>query len=183
MNCLCCKNIVLEPRELEQGLLVAGCPNCEGTLITLMNYRYWMDKNGDATVRELHDASDISMDVPVVVASARSCPKCSRLMTKYQIGATTDHQLDLCGSCDEAWLDKGEWQLLKALDLYGKLPKIFTDAWQRNIRKARQEASLQERYEKLIGVDDFAKAKEFKSWVYKHPHKEAIKQFLVIAPE
>lgn len=179
MNCIGCKNTALEPRELEQGLLVAGCPTCEGTLVSLMNYRYWLDKNGGVVAGEMQSPTE----VPVVIASARSCPKCSRLMTKYQVGATTAHQLDLCGSCDEAWLDKGEWQLLKALDLHGKLPKIFTDAWQRNIRKARQEASLQERYEKVLGVDDFAKAKEFKTWVYTHPHKEAIKQFLVIAPE
>lgn len=179
MHCVTCKNSTLEPKELEPGLIAASCLSCEGTLISLMNYRYWLDKFPTT-------ASDRSVelnDTAPPFTSVRACPKCSRLMTRYQVGATTDHQLDLCASCDEAWLDKGEWQLLNRLDLQGKLPKIFTDAWQRNIRKAKQEAALHERYEKLIGSEDFAKASEFKRWVYQHPQRETIKQFLQIAPE
>lgn len=179
MHCIICKNINLEPRELEQGLIAAVCPSCEGTLISLMNYRYWLDKKYGL----VNDESINIADTPAVVASARACPKCTRLMTRYQIGPSTAHQLDLCASCDEAWLDKGEWQILKKLDLHGKLPKIFTEAWQRNIRKAKQEIALDERYEKLLGGEDFAKAKAFKAWIYQHPLKNDIKQFIIISPE
>ena len=179
MKCLSCKNAELEPKELESGLLVAACPACEGALVSLMNYRYWLDQtHGVAGGEKAGDEAS-----PAVLTGARCCPKCNRLMTKYQVGPTSAHQLDLCSSCDEAWLDRGEWQLLKKLDLHGKLPKIFTDAWQRNIRKAKHEAALNDRYEKLLGAEDFAKAYEFKHWLYQNAHREDIKQYLAIAPE
>lgn len=177
MKCTQCKTVALEPNELEPGLIAAVCPQCQGALLSLMNYRFWADRNAGAA------EVAANVDDIVEVESAHSCPKCSRLMTKYQIGSATSHKLDLCSACDEAWLDKGEWKLLKTLDLQGKLPKIFTDAWQRNIRKQRQEAALNERYEKLLGVDDFTKAHDFKTWLYQQPNRELIKQFLVITPE
>ncbi len=177
MQCTQCKTQHLEPDELEPGLIAAVCPQCQGALLSLMNYRFWADRH-TITTDVAANADEIAE-----VESVHSCPKCSRLMTKYQIGASTSHKLDLCGACDEAWLDKGEWQLLKTLDLHGKLPKIFTDAWQRNIRKQRQEIALNERYEKLLGEESFTKAHEFKTWLYQQPNKDLIKQFLVISPD
>ena len=177
MNCSQCKNIPLEPYELEPGLIAAACPQCKGALLSLINYRFWADRYVDSAV------APATITEVAEVESAHTCPKCSRLMTKYQIGPETNHKLDLCNSCDESWLDKGEWQLLKTLDLQGKLPKIFTDAWQRNIRKERQEAMVNERYEKMLGEDAFTKSLEFKTWLHQQPNKEWIKQFLIIAPE
>lgn len=104
-------------------------------------------------------------------------------MTKFQIGHQSNQKLDLCTGCDEAWLDKGEWQLLKQLDLYNKLPKIFTDAWQRNIRIKRKEIALDERHEKLLGKDNFLKVKEFKQWLHEQPNAELIKQYLITISE
>lgn len=179
MQCTTCKSSPLEPKELEPGLLVAACGQCEGALVSLMNYRFWLDHYGGLAETETLPALDVPDEQPGV----RTCPKCSRLMTKYQMGVNSAHKIDLCAACDEAWLDKGEWQLLKQLDLHGKLPKIFTDAWQRNIRKARQEAFHQDRYEKLLGEEDFAQVHAFRQWLYRHPRKEDIKQYLLIAPE
>ena len=175
MQCSNCKNVPLEPQELELNLVVAGCPSCHGALVSLMNYRFWADRYAIAGV-----ADDAGGDIDISESeSVHSCPKCSRLMMKYQIGPQSNHKLDLCSACDEAWLDKGEWQLLKTLDLQGKLPKIFTDAWQRNIRKQKQEIALNERYEKWLGQEDFSKAREFKGWLLQHPQKDAIKQYLI----
>lgn len=178
MLCVSCKQSHLEPKELEPGLIAAVCSECSGALVSLMNYRYWLDNMGAAFVQ-----ADAKAEVPDELPGVRACPKCTRLMTKYQMGAASEHKLDLCAGCDEAWLDKGEWQLLKQLDLQGKLPKIFTEAWQRNIRKTRQESALQDRYEKLLGADDFATLNTFKQWLYHHPQKEAMKQFIAINPE
>lgn len=179
MLCAHCPNARLEPRELSPGLVAAVCPGCEGSLLSLMNYRFWVDRYGSAAAPEQEDhTAEVAES-----ESVNSCPKCRRLMTKYQIGQGTDHKLDLCAACDEAWLDKGEWQLLARLDLQGKLPKIFTDAWQRNIRKQRQEQALNERYEKLLGAEVFSKVSEFKKWLYNEQQCDAIKQYLTILPE
>lgn len=176
MYCSNCKNTQLEPQELEPGLIAAVCNSCCGTLVSLMNYRFWADRYASSTSVV---ANDIDEESVVESESARACPKCSRLMLKYQIGARSDNKLDLCGACDEVWLDSGEWALLKKLDLQGKLPKIFTDAWQRNIRKQKQEISLNERYEKLLGQEDFNRALVFKEWLLQHPQREAVKQYLI----
>ncbi|MEH6469966.1 MAG: hypothetical protein V7752_01840 [Halopseudomonas sp.] len=103
------------------------------------------------------------------------------MMTKFRIGLANDNRIDLCGSCDDAWLDNGEWQLLKQLELHDQLPKIFTEGWQRNIRRQRQQQQVQAKYTELIGEESFSKVDQFKSWVDKHPQKDQIKQYLIIS--
>ncbi len=177
MKCPQCKGYELEPKELEPGLIVGACSKCNGTLVSLMNYRYWADQQGSHALAEPLENDDVSEAEDN--AKAQVCPKCAKLMTKFQIGAESSNRLDLCTGCDEAWLDKGEWKLLKQLDLADKLPSIFTDAWQRNIRLARQEKLHKRRYEKLLGTDDFTKLNEFKQWLELHPEREQIKQYLI----
>ncbi|MGB3611747.1 MAG: zf-TFIIB domain-containing protein [Cellvibrio sp.] len=179
MQCLTCKTTSLEPKEIEPGLLVAACPQCGGALVSLMNYRFWLDQHQGVAEAELLP----ELDVPGEQPGERDCPKCRQVMKKFQMGLNSSHKIDLCESCDEAWLDKGEWQLLKQLDLHGKLPRIFTQAWQNNIREARREALQEDRYEKMLGVEDFMHVSSFRQWLYRHPRKEEIKQYLMIAPE
>lgn len=177
MRCPQCKGYELEPKELEPGLIVGACTKCSGALVSLMNYRFWADQ-------QLKDES-LGTDCSDVVAEtednsrAQVCPKCTKLMTKFQVGVESSNRLDLCSGCDEAWLDKGEWVLLKKLDLANKLPKIFTDAWQRNIRLERKEKIHKQRYESLLGADDFSKLDAFKQWLDDHPEKAKIKQYLI----
>ena len=173
MICPQCKGYQLEPKELEPGLVAGVCPKCQGTLISLMNYRYWADQQG---TRE-----QVATDTVITEDNhkAQVCPKCAKFMTKFHIGSQAQNRLDLCTSCDEAWLDKGEWPLLKQLDLADKLPKIFTDAWQRNIRLERQEKLHKQRYAALLGANDFAKLDEFKQWLDQHPEQGQIKQYLI----
>jgi Zn-finger nucleic acid-binding protein len=173
MDCPQCKGYSLEPKEIEPGLVAGVCAKCEGALLSLMNYRFWLDQQGEV---EPSEAVDTVTDDN---GKAKACPKCSRLMTKFQIGAAAGNRIDLCSGCDESWLDKGEWRLLKQLDLHDKLPKIFTDAWQRNIRKERQEQIHKQHYEKLLGAEDFLKLDEFKIWLDQHPEKDRIKQYLI----
>lgn len=177
MECPQCKGYHLEPREIETGLIAGSCPKCDGALLSLMNYRFWVDQQGQV---DIQDQGEV---VTEDNSKSKACPKCSRLMTKFQIGAESDNRIDLCTGCDEAWLDKGEWRLLKKLDMHDKLPKIFTDAWQRNIRIKRQEKILKEHYETQLGVDDFKKTDEFKQWLEQHPEKSRIKQYLITTVE
>lgn len=177
MKCPQCKGYELEPTELEPGLLVACCQKCSGTLVSLMNYRYWADQQKQNTTQsEAFNQDAVAVDDN---GKAQVCPKCSKLMTKFSVGSGASNRLDLCTSCDEAWLDKGEWSLLKQLDLSDKLPKIFTEAWQRNIRFARKEKIHKKRYEELLGGDDFETLDAFKQWLDHHPKSAQIKQYLI----
>ena len=172
MDCPQCKGYRLEPRELEPGLIAVGCSRCEGVLVSLLNYRYWADCKRFS--QSIQTENVIAEDND----KAQLCPKCHRIMAKYLIGLESSNRIDLCANCDEAWLDSGEWSLLKSLDLQDKLPKIFTDAWQANIRKLRQTQQHRERYRKLLG-DDFKRVEEFKTWLETHVEVEKIKQFLL----
>lgn len=179
MRCSNCQGHSLEPKELEPGLVSAMCPNCEGTLLSLTNYRYWLefrDSSPAATEQEFSDD-------PILVEdslSARCCPKCSRLMTKYQISANSDNRIDMCSGCDEVWLDKDEWRLLKGLGTVDNLTGIFTNAWQRKIRQDREKANLKAHYEKQLTTEDFSKIDQFKQWLDEHPEKSIIKHYLTI---
>ncbi len=174
MHCPVCKEPDLEPRELERGLVGAVCQSCEGALLSLIQYRYWVDHHDDKELKPLEEGPIKESE------NALLCPKCQKMMTKYRLGAGTRHRIDLCGHCDEAWLDKGEWQLLKQLDLHNQLPSVFTEAWQRNIRKQKERQSLEKHYEQEIGEEDFLKVKTFKEWLDKHPKLGQIKHYINI---
>lgn len=172
MDCPQCKGYKLEPYELEVGLLACRCSKCEGALLPLMNYRFWADHSADAV--EVPDADTVTEDN----TQAKQCPKCARLMTKFKVGFESENKIELCTGCDEAWLDSGEWKLLKALELHDKLPKIFTDAWQRNIRVRQQQESLKTSYQKRLGSEVFSKADEFKTWLDDQSGRSEILQYL-----
>lgn len=175
MKCPQCKGYALEPAQLEPGLIAAGCPNCQGTLLPLMNYRFWIERHHP---EQLHANRSVETAQVEDVKDAKSCPKCARFMTKYQIGNEIKNRLDLCANCDEAWLDKGEWSLLKELDIADQLPRIFTDAWQRNLRRERQENLQKKRYTELLGEAGFQRLEEFKNWFDAHPRKADIQLYL-----
>jgi len=172
MKCCNCKHSELEPKELERGLLAACCPHCHGALLPLMNYRYWSEHTHEVSNTETN------LEIAQEPAAAKQCPKCRGMMTKYRIGPSTQNRLELCDHCDEVWLDAGEWTLVKKLDLHNKLSSVFTQAWQRNIRKQKEADNIRKHYEQLLGVDDFSKIQTFKQWLDQHNKRSDISHYL-----
>lgn len=173
MYCPKCKNVSLQPTKLEADLSAAGCSNCGGALVSLLYYRDWAEGHGQPLEHpegKLQEAEDTK--------TALTCPKCGKLMTKFHIDGATENRLDLCGSCDEAWLDKGEWALLKALELANKMPLVFTDEWQRRVRQQSMEASRQERLSALVGEETSQAVEAFRQQIKDHPHKQEILVYL-----
>lgn len=175
MHCPKCKHEYLKPTKIEEGLPAMGCPKCEGALLSLLYYRDWservnLDPEEHAAQREISTDSDTK--------TAINCPKCSRLMTKYLVSGALDARLDLCGKCDEAWLDGGEWPLLKSLELGNRLPSVFTDQWQRKVRNEKTEIERINRLKKVVGDSDTEKAVEIKNWLKSNQNKAIIVHFL-----
>ncbi|GAA3924599.1 hypothetical protein [Litoribacillus peritrichatus] len=181
MRCPQCHGHDLEPKQLENGLIAAGCQKCEGAMLSLINYRFWSENHQEITEEKVN--VDVMEQADEQHEKAQVCPKCSRLMTKFRIDLSTAQQLDLCTHCDEAWLDKGEWRLLKQLELHGQLPKIFTDAWQRKLRIQRMQNVVKQRYIAMIGEDRFQQVDDFKQWLDQQPEKDEIKQYLITTYE
>ncbi|HEY8569222.1 zf-TFIIB domain-containing protein [Microbulbifer sp.] len=175
MHCPKCKHQFLKPTKIEEGLPVMGCPKCEGALLSLLYYRDWservsLDPEEPTQLNELSTDSDTK--------TAINCPKCSRLMTKYSVAGSLDTRLDLCGNCDEAWLDGGEWQLLKSMELGNKLPSVFTEQWQRKVRSEKTEIDRVNRLKKVVGESDTERAVEIKTWLKSTKNKATLLHFL-----
>lgn len=174
MHCPKCKDHHLEPTKLEDGLPVMGCAGCHGVFLSLLHYRDWVEHfpHDDMVVPEGQIETDSNNRM------ALHCPKCGKIMTKFSVTGHLSNRLDLCSSCDEAWLDSGEWRLLKSLALGDKLPKIFTAQWQRHVREEKMELSRFERLQKLVGDEDAEKADDIRQWLKDNKNKSAIVRFL-----
>lgn len=176
MHCPKCKDTYLKPTKLEDGLPVMSCSICNGSFLSLLYYRDWAERvtlppTDSQYDREFVEESDTK--------TALLCPKCSRLMTKYLVVGTLNSRIDLCGNCDEAWLDGGEWQLLKSLELANKLPVVFTDQWQRRLRQENSALYQIDRLKKIIGEEDTEKSIEVKKWLVGNSMKSEIIRFLM----
>jgi len=163
MNCPKCINHTLKSTQLDNGLISLSCDHCYGSLLSMPNYLEWIQQQ---TTIELEPDTDIKLDN---TCTALQCPQCSGLMTKYLISTHSDNRLDICFRCYETWLDCGEWQLLKFLNILNQLPKIFTDYWQKNIHSSISKDIQKLRDQKKFG-QHHNDIQQFKHWL-DHYHK------------
>ena len=176
MKCPRCKTPDLKPTMIEEYLPAAGCASCQGTLVSLVYYRHWAEIQKAPAAATSQDTT-ISIET-TDTTTALTCPKCSRIMMKYKLTGTVSNRLDVCSLCDEAWLDMGEWELLEALQLSHLMPAIFTDEWQRRIRRDLVEGTRRSVLAGLIGEPGAARVEEFGAWLQQSKHKFHILQYL-----
>jgi Zn-finger nucleic acid-binding protein len=175
MKCPHCKTADLRPTMIEEYLPAMGCGTCHGSLVSLLYYRHWAETR-NAPVAEPEDAAAVHETTDTTTAI--TCPKCARVMAKFKITGRIANRLDVCSMCDEAWLDGGEWELLEALQLSLKMPAIFTDSWQRRIRRELTEETRRSILARLIGEDGTTRVEDFKAWLGKSKHKSDILTYL-----
>lgn len=173
MQCPKCKSETLKPTKLEAGLSAMGCDNCHGAFVSLLYYRDWAEREEPVVATQALTAEKVED-----TQAALTCPKCGKLMTKFRIAGCKSNRLDLCASCDEAWLDGGEWELLKSLELSRLMPMVFTDEWQRKLRQEILESEREERLAKLVGKEDLKQARKVRNWLKNHPHRSDIIFFI-----
>ena len=175
MKCPRCQTPDLKPTMIEEYLPGMSCEACEGSLVSLLYYRHWAETqkpgagNAQSTTATIETAD---------TTKAMTCPKCSRIMTKYKLTGSVANRLDVCGLCDEAWLDRGEWELLEALQLSQKLPSIFTESWQRRIRHEQSEETRRGILRRTIGDRGAEKVEAFRSWLNEQKHKWDVMAYL-----
>src|SRR5262249_6944050 len=153
------------------------CEQCKGSLVALLYYRHWAENHKPPQEADTSAPSELS-EVPADTTNALRCPKCERIMTKYRLSGTVANRLDVCPSCDEAWLDGGEWKLLEQLHLSDRLPSVFTDTWQRKLRREGSERSRQDILRRTLGPVDAGKVESLRSWLNEHPAKSTILTYL-----
>ncbi len=169
----------MKPTKLEQGFPVLGCDQCNGILVSLLYYRDWAERDlFDSDTDTKAKKAELDKESIKDTTSALSCPKCQKIMLKYKISGCTHNRLDLCSTCDEAWLDGGEWELLESLDVQHQMPKVFTEAWQSRLRKEQAEVNRENRLKKVIGDTDTQSVVDFKKWLDSHPKRAEIVFYL-----
>lgn len=176
MKCPRCKTSDLKPTLIEEMLPATGCSGCGGSLVSLVYYRHWAETHKPPPELGPEDTT-ISVET-TDTTTALTCPKCARVMMKYKLTGTVSNRLDLCSLCEEAWLDKGEWQLLEALQLSHLMPSIFTDTWQKRIRREQVAGGRRLNLQRAIGELAVAKVEEFAAWLNQSPHKSDILVYL-----
>jgi Zn-finger nucleic acid-binding protein len=174
MKCPRCKTLDLKPTMIEEYLPAMSCGTCEGSFVSLLYYRHWAETQKPPAAAPAQAPSVETSES----AGALLCPKCNRFMTKYKVSGRVANRLDVCATCDEAWLDKGEWELLEALQLSHKMPSIFTDEWQRRIRNELTEESRRAILARTIGPENIAKVEDFRGWLAESEHKGDILVYL-----
>ena len=179
MQCPKCENETLKATKLEQGLSAMGCNQCNGAFVTLLYYRDWLERTPVVESAALDHKPMATALIEVNDSkSALCCPKCSRLMNKYKISGEVENRIDLCASCDEVWLDGGEWELLKIFEMSRKMPLVFTEQWQRKLREQATEEAREQRLLKVVSHEDLDEAKRIKQWLAEHPFKEQLYFFI-----
>lgn len=174
MECPSCNGYNLKPIKLEFGLPARICSKCGGLLINLLSYRNWLD----TAPEEIPLPQDAKIEAEEKV-KPYFCKKCARIMLKYKISAESNNHIDLCTNCDEAFLDHGEWNILKYLKLHKKLAKIFTDPWQRKIATETENKNMENRFNEMLGSTDYQKLKETKAWIQSHEKSSDLIRYIL----
>lgn len=176
MKCPRCKTPDLKPTMIEEYLPAMACGTCQGSLVSLLYYRHWAETRKPPSPEDAPAFSTVPQATDTAVAV--TCPKCDRIMTKYKVSGRVANRVDLCLVCDEAWLDAGEWELIEALQLIHKVPAIFTDEWQRRIRRELSEETRRSILKRTIGEEGLARVEEFREWMAQSEHKPDIMVYL-----
>ncbi len=169
-NCPDCNNPPLRHTLLSDDLPAHACGSCDGVLLSLVAYRAWRDHHGPP--EPTPPAVDASVEVDEA-QSARTCPKCRGLMTRYRIASQVSNRLDYCPRCEEVWLDDGEWALVEELARSGHLAAVFTQPWQARVRRELSAGQAQAQLRDILG-DDWDYFVEFSQWLDKQSARDRL---------
>jgi Zn-finger nucleic acid-binding protein len=175
--CPICSKTELNAITLEANLPALACPECRGTLLSLIAYRDWRQSHA-APARaalELGEARSVADSTLLL-----RCPHCRGFMTKFRFSADAKNQIDWCDDCDAVWLDEGEWGLVEHLARSGQLAKIFDANWQKRLRDEQARRRGEERWKVQLG-EDYEKARELRNWLALHPKGKELVAYLYLS--
>lgn len=182
LNCYCCKTLPLKPTKLDYALPALRCDECHGTYLDLLTYRTWLENNitnieQEKMEQEQSFENAVKIDALSNTDNALVCQRCCKFMLKYRINNEHDNSINVCHTCDDVWLDQGEWELLKLLKIQDKLTQVMSEPWQQALRNQEREQVFKKRYQQLLG-DDFEQVEMFATWLYEHPKRSEIQHYL-----
>jgi hypothetical protein len=76
------------------------------------------------------------------------------------------------------WFDHNEWARLQSRNLHDDIHFIFGQPWQHAAREASRHNVVDGRIKALLGEQEFADVKAFKTWLRTDKHRGAILAYL-----
>lgn len=178
MHCYSCDGETLKPAKLDEDLPARECARCGGVQLDLLAYRAWREQQPGEDTLPGPRRGGVTLVKADDNRRALLCQRCSRLMLKFRIDTEVENFVDLCGSCDDVWLDGGEWELLKHLDLSDRLAEIMTEPWQRRIRTEAVRRQQKDRLRERLGDEDHDRLMEIERWLTAHPERAELLRYL-----
>jgi Zn-finger nucleic acid-binding protein len=174
MKCAVCKTVTLTSTTLDDHLPARTCGQCGGVLLSARDYWRWLDSRSARLPERSHEGPAITaLDSPHI----KTCAECGHLMLRYSVGHSTSIALDQCGACHAMWLDRGEWESLKARNLHDEVHLVFTAPWQSAVRREEARVRLDAIYRQRFG-SDYGEVTRIRDWVTQHPERDKIVAFL-----
>ena len=171
MHCPFCaaQQITSELREIElmsgsanhPALMALECKQCQAHGIKLADYLSW--QSDYPTMTAVVDEIDVEVDTVVEDEQALYCPEANLALQKYRLQSDVSHTF--YSSEDRLWLAQGEWALMLEKGVADKLAQIFTDTWQTQIRQQMQRDTVDARYEKQLGKENYSRLRFVRSWL------------------
>jgi Zn-finger nucleic acid-binding protein len=175
MRCPVCKNQLLGPITLLEGLPARQCSNCKGVSISSNVYLTWRRTLG----REFPPKEGaIEIDPSWEVKELKLCPDCGHIMARYKVFPDTAFYIDRCRNCNGIWLDHHEWDVLIDRNLHDNVNEFFTRPWQDNLRAVETRNHLERIYLEKLGEDDYENVKQVREWLKDHPLRGMLLAFL-----
>lgn len=177
MKCPVCTTVALAAFDLSPNVVAEKCAACAGLWLSSPQLSKWIDaiqtgKAGEPTAPDPPSATHEQK-------TAKICPECGHLMTRYKASHKLPFYLDRCGNCGGTWFDGNEWETLNGGELRDQIHLIFSPAWQNRVRRAEQTEQLRAQFAAKLGPADFAETSRIKTWLAGHPHRAAIVAYLV----
>jgi len=182
LKCPVCKSPQLEVAELEDGLRFRRCPQCRGRWIRGKEYWKWLEQHGPNLPELSAEESSSSPTEPALHLAEPGlhvdCPECRFRLVKYLVGHGFSFTIDHCEGCKGVWLDRNEWEALKARNLHDDLNSMFTSFWQDAAEKEARKKRLERIYISRFGADDYAEIERVRAWLARRANKQDLLAYL-----
>ena len=175
MQCTQCKQGQLIPSFLDDLFRAHTCNHCGGNWIMIEDFVSWKERNQAYEFELVSDVSEDTSDTK----KALLCPVTGGIMRKFKIAASTDHRVDYSAQVGGIWLDKGEWELLKAEGVAGALNNVVTQQWQKKIREENTASHFAEIYAAKFGETTYKEVKALREWLNAQPNKADLRAYLL----
>jgi len=174
-TCPTCESTLLRPSRLADDLDAYACPACAGNWVQGQAYFDWLSAQ-PATATSINEAANTPIfgDGESDTKGGKLCLDCGRYMRRVAVGYGVRFHLDRCTACGGFWFDAKEWDALRESGIHRDAHKVFTDAWQTEVRRQAYEQAEHDRLENRLGSEGLTRLEEIKSWIAGHPRGDEI---------